>query len=175
MNTLGFILFLGLIATGSALIIGLVGHSDGLPTGLISTLLAIGTVGGWFFGLLASFTFVVATLMHLIGRMPNYWQTFFPVNVGLTVLGVDFLWFRPESEIFVVWASGFVTGLVSAMALYLLHAPTWRILPIGLILLLVLSQFARPYLNQTLVQVAFAIIFIALPALSWFALRYRKQ
>lgn len=96
-NKINKIIFIGLIISGSGLILGyILAKFDSLYY-LAGILVGSGAYFGMFFGIFALISFVIGTIMFLTGYMENYWHTFYPLNFGLTLLGGSF--FQHNSNI----------------------------------------------------------------------------
>lgn len=81
---------IGLLISGICLLSGyLLGITDILDY-LSGILLGAGAYFGLFFGLPAILFFISGTSMFLAGRLENYWQTLYPLNFGLALLGISF-------------------------------------------------------------------------------------
>lgn len=89
-NKLNKLIFIGLIISGAGLIIGYFFEKSGMLNYIAGVLLGTGAYFGLFFGFLAVIFFVIGTSMFFLGRMENFWETLFPLNLGLTLLGISF-------------------------------------------------------------------------------------
>lgn len=104
-------------------------------------LLGAGAYFGLFFGFLAVIFFLFGTSMFFLGRLETYWKTLFPLNLGLTLLGISF--FQHTDSISSIWIFfAIVLALVIAAILYKTRViqSKWLIIPL-IVLLFIRGDF----------------------------------
>lgn len=155
MKALNFAVFLGLGAAGIALFAG---YTELAPASSISKLFAVGTTLGWLFSVGSVGLYIVGALVHLLGKMPAFWKRLFPVNLGVTVLGITFLSFQPELWTF--WLLGVLAGAALAVTCRRLALVPWRPLVVVALLPLLPLQLVSGAGAITVIQVTLGAFLI---------------
>lgn len=106
------LLITGLIVSGMASFCGYLLALFDLSTYFAGILLGSGAFFGLFFGASSIISFVYGTSLFLISHMDSYWQSFYPINFGFTLLGIA-LW-QYNFNIHMVWI---ITALIFALAI----------------------------------------------------------
>lgn len=131
MNKVNKIIFIGLTISGIFSIWGFIGFLIQKVNFFIGPE-AIGMYFGLWFGLLAIASFIYGSIMYLIGRLDNYWQSLYPINFGLTLLGVA-LW-QYNINMPVLWVLAvIILALTISLILYKADATKSRWLLVVLI------------------------------------------
>jgi hypothetical protein len=148
------IILIGLIISGAWLLTGYLFEQADVLDYFAGIFLGVGAYFGLFFGFLAVIFFVVGTSMFLLSRLQNYWKTLFPLNFGLTLLGISF--FQYTDFIPSIWILfAFIFALIISAVLY----KTRTIESKWLIILLIVLLFIR---GDFWTSFVIGIIFISL-------------
>ncbi len=91
MRFVNWIVFIGLLLCGVALLLGIV-LDKGSWAGLA-------TYFGWFLGTFSLIAYLVASVMFLLNRMNAFWHSLYPTNFGLTLLGVSAFGINVKQEV----------------------------------------------------------------------------
>ena len=164
MKTVNIAVALGLLVSGSALVVGYLFVLMGTDSKWTSLLFSVGTLFGWLFGVAAILLFVTTTVSFLAGYFTNYWSSLYPVNMGLTVLGITSMGFRPD--VAGLWMLAIVVGLLISMAFHRFRLGSLRLLPVLIALPLLLPNL-EGHFNQ-FIQVVIGMIFVVFPFLPRF-------
>jgi hypothetical protein len=116
MNKVNKVIFIGLSGSGLALLPWFIFNfvfEFNIP--FLFGLFFTGHYFGLWFGLAAIISFFYGTFMFMIGRMNNYWQSLYPINFGLTLLGVSMWQYNLNMPI--IWV---LATIISAFAITLI-------------------------------------------------------
>lgn len=135
MDRINVIVFVGLLISGFALLswffFGFILDFQ-MPKILFGLTAGVGMLLGWFFGACAMIVFVIGTSMFLIGKINDFWQSLYPINFGLTSLGVAVWQYNKNMPTLWVLAT-FISAITIAFVLYKTKAIKSRWLLIMLI------------------------------------------
>ena len=154
LNKINLAIFLGLAISGFCIFFGYLFFLMYPEVTLFAKISVAGDFIGWFFGALAVILFLIGSIMFLLGHIKDYWNTFYPLNIGLTLLGLSFASYNP-SQHSPLWI--FLTIIFALIISFLLHKSNLiknrLILPL-LTILLFIYNFWSVFIGS--------IIFIAL-------------
>lgn len=117
----------GLVASGLLMLAGMVLHRGDVA--------GLGSYFGWFFGLYSALAYLFASARFAWGRLKGFWSSLYPVNFGLTIIGVSAFGFHTSAEV----PFAILSAVIAVLAAFLLHRfsrLTWKPLPIGMMGLL---------------------------------------
>jgi len=156
------LILVGLFFAGISLVAGIYG--EGLPEAALRIFLTIGTVSGWLCGFAAVVAFIIATLAHLVGRLPQYWKQLYALNFGIAVFGGTSLGFT--SDKLAVWLGVAGLGMASGLLLYLVRSYRWRVLPVLIAAPIFFSNLFHGW--HELLQIWGAVCLVVLGALPFY-------
>jgi len=100
---------------------------------------AIAVIPGWFSGASAVILFLIGSILFLFGRMENYWNSLYPLNLGLTFLGLCFIAYNPNQHPLIWIFSATMFALVVSLLLHRINIIKYK--PFLLILTVLLFVY----------------------------------
>ena len=129
-------MFWGLVVSGGAILLAV---TESLPL-YLQKLSLLGFFTGYLFGLIAILTFLIAIVIHLFGKYENFWQSYTPINFGLTGLGLAFVCLTISKGI--PWLAFFISLL---LALLIASIRLYKFKALALILMLHIVILMKGY------------------------------
>lgn len=120
---------------------------------------------GWFFGALAGILFLIGSVQFLLGHMENFWNSLYPVNLGLTFLGLCLFAYNPSQHPPVWIFVAFIFALIVSLLLHKLNLIKYKML---------LPVLATSLFINTWSSFIGGIIFIVLALLSGVSGNFRR-
>ena len=151
-NTCNLIIFIGLIISGGSMIL-----MPLIPS--LGRLLVVGVFTGYCFGFFAGIVFLISLILHLLGRLENFWLSYIPINFGLTGLGLAIVSWSPSKQLPFL---AFFSSIIIALLISLTGIQKYRIFClIPLVPIVILMQgYRTAYEWDILVGISFLYIFI---------------
>src|SRR3972149_2557197 len=136
-NKVNLIIFIGLVISGSCIFFGYVISFLFPAAKLFAKISIYGDFSGWFFVFLATISFLIGSASFLFGRIKNFWNNFYPLNIGLTLLGLSFASYNTLQHPFSLITLSFVFAIILALIFHRLALTQYRLF----LLLLIISVF----------------------------------
>ncbi len=76
-------------------------------------LLGFSTFVGWFFGVFALIAYVISSSRFLISSLNDFWSTLYPVNFGLTLIGVSIMGMDVKQEMMLLLLFIVICSIIS--------------------------------------------------------------
>ena len=135
MNKLNIFVFCAFVVAGTAFVAGL--------TLDLGRLVPAASFVGWFLCAFSGIAYLVASSLHATRGSEKFWSTLYPANFGLALFSVAMLAVRDERTLTLMAASCIIGATLSYLAsrTRILH---YRVIPIGILLLLVVLVFVEP-------------------------------
>lgn len=128
LNRVNRLILLILLLSGRALVLLVsLGEKISDAQSFIGWLLASVSIVGWFGGVTALLLFLIGAAQHAINKLPTFWRTLYPINLGLTFLGIALTLFDPKETFYSIMCASI--SVVVALLIYYLGALRWRLLP----------------------------------------------
>jgi len=100
-------------------------------------LAGIATFVGWFFGVFAALAYVVSSARFFMSHLHNFWDSLYPVNFGLTLLGVSIMGMDVKQELMLLLLCVAIFSIVSFL-LYRFGLLSRKAFPLSILALLFL-------------------------------------
>ena len=113
--------FLGLSISGICIVFGYLFFLMYPEVTIFAKISVAGDFTGWFFGALAVILFLIGSVQFLTGRIENYWNSLYPVNLGLTFLGLCFASYNPSQHPLVWIVLAFILAIIVSLFLHKLN------------------------------------------------------
>lgn len=98
LDRINLIVFYCLAISGFCIVFGFMFDSIYPEVEIFGRIGAIAVIPGWFSGASAVILFLIGASLFLLGRMENYWNSLYPLNLGLTFLGLCFIAYNPNQH-----------------------------------------------------------------------------
>lgn len=134
MKYLNALVLAGLVLCGLALLIGFILGNGSLE--------ALAAYFGWFLSAYSGVAYLVASALFLAKRGGEFWNTFYPINFVLALLGISVFGILDQRTVLVMGATALVAAGVSVV-LFRAHVLDRRFAPIALLVVLG-AVFAEP-------------------------------
>lgn len=113
------------------------------PTVTVLAKFAVAAVfTGWFFGATAVILFLIGSIQFLSGHMEDYWNSLYPVNLGLTIVGLSSFVYNPGQHPLVWIVLAFIFAIIAALFLHKLNLIKYKMLLPALTALLFINDWS---------------------------------
>jgi hypothetical protein len=137
LNKINLAIFLGLSISGFFIAFDFLFYLMHQEVTLFAKFAVVAVFTGWFFGALAVILFLFGSILFLSGHMENYWNSLYPLNIGLTLLGLCSFAYNPNQHQPVWIFAAFISALIVSLLLHKLNVIKYK----ALLPILVVSSF----------------------------------
>lgn len=136
-NIINLVIFIGLAISGISMATGFVLVPIYPTVSFFGTMLTIGIFTGWFFGAIAVLSFFMGSFVFLFFSYDKFWDNFYPLNLGMTLLGLWLVSYNPVRYPALWIFATSVSAIICAFVLYKLGLTKQKLLRRLLLLILI--------------------------------------